>query len=61
MALWKALVDPAYFQGNVTYYLKQRQTGAVLTEEYASRIGADRYARDAMATVRYAREVYGQA
>ena len=33
MALWKALVDPAYFQGNVTYYLKQRQTGAVLTED----------------------------
>lgn len=33
VALWKALVDPAYFQGNVTYYLKQRQTGAVLTED----------------------------
>lgn len=33
--------------------------GAVLTEEYAARIGADCYAKDAMATVRYAREVYG--
>lgn len=31
--LWKALVDPAYFQGNVTYYLKQKETGAVLTED----------------------------
>lgn len=28
--------------------------GAVLTEEYAKRIGADKYAADAMATVRYA-------
>ncbi len=33
--------------------------GAVLTEEYAARIGADCYAKDAMATVRYARAVYG--
>lgn len=33
VALWKALVDPAYFQGNVTYYLKQKETGAVLTED----------------------------
>ena len=40
--------------------VKEVVGGAVLTEEYASRIGADRYARDAMATVRYAREVYGQ-
>ena len=31
--------------------------GAVLTEDYAVRIGADRYAKDAMATVRYAEEV----
>ena len=31
--------------------------GAVLTEEYASRIGADAYGRDAMATVRYAERV----
>ena len=28
--------------------------GAVLTEEYAVSIGADKYARDAMETVRYA-------
>ena len=31
--------------------------GAVLTREYAERIGADRYARDAMDTVRYAEEI----
>lgn len=31
--LWKALVDPAYFQGNVTYYLRQRSTGIAETEE----------------------------
>ena len=28
--------------------------GAVLTEEYAAMIGADKYAADAMETVRYA-------
>lgn len=31
--------------------------GAVLTQEYADSIGADRYCRDAMETVRYAEEV----
>ena len=31
--------------------------GAVLTEEYAAAIGADRYARDAMEAVRYAEEI----
>ena len=31
--------------------------GAVLTEEYAASIGADRYCRDAMASVKYAQEV----
>ncbi len=31
--------------------------GAVLTEEYAYQIGADRYAKDAMATVRYLEEI----
>lgn len=31
--------------------------GAVLTEEYARMIGADKYARDAMETVRYAEEI----
>ena len=33
--------------------------GAVLNAEYAERIGADKYAKDAMETVRYAEEVYG--
>ena len=31
--------------------------GAVLTKEYADKIGADRYCKDAMETVRYAEEV----
>ncbi|MGN1048335.1 MAG: homocysteine S-methyltransferase family protein [Eubacteriales bacterium] len=31
--------------------------GAVLTKEYADRIGADKYAKDAMESVRYAEEV----
>ena len=31
--------------------------GAVLTEEYAAAIGADKYAKDAMATVRYAESI----
>lgn len=31
--------------------------GAVLTEEYANKIGADKYAKDAMETVRYAQSV----
>ncbi len=33
--------------------------GAVLNQEYADMIGADKYARDAMDTVRYAEEVFG--
>ena len=33
--------------------------GAVLTQDYADAIGADKYARDAMETVRYAEEVDG--
>ncbi|MBQ3202138.1 MAG: homocysteine S-methyltransferase family protein [Clostridia bacterium] len=33
--------------------------GAVLTAEYAAKIGADKYAADAMATVRYAEEIMG--
>ena len=33
--------------------------GAVLTQEYADQIGADCYAKDAMATVRYADQVFG--
>jgi 5-methyltetrahydrofolate--homocysteine methyltransferase len=32
--------------------------GAVLTEEYARRIGADCYVKDAMASVRYAQQVF---
>ena len=31
--------------------------GAVLTEDYARKIGADRYAKDAMGCVRYAQEI----
>ena len=34
--------------------------GAVLTEDYARKIGADFYGRDAMATVAIARKVFGQ-
>lgn len=34
--------------------------GAVLTEEYAAQIGADKYARDAMETVRYGESIYVQ-
>ena len=33
--------------------------GAVLTADYAAQIGADRYAKEAMDTVRYADEVFG--
>ena len=35
--------------------------GAVLTAEYAERIGAHCYAKDAMATVHFAQQVYSQA
>ena len=31
--------------------------GAVLTQEYADKIGADKYAKDALATVRYAEQI----
>lgn len=34
--------------------------GAVLTKAYAEKIGADRYCKDAMESVRYAKEVFGQ-
>ena len=33
--------------------------GAVLTQEYADMVGADKYAKDAMDAVRYAAEVFG--
>lgn len=35
--------------------------GAVLTEGYAKQIGADAYCKDAVASVKYAREVFAQA
>ena len=35
--------------------------GAVLTPDYAAQIGADRYAREAMDTVRYANEIFKDA
>lgn len=35
--------------------------GAVLTQEYADKIGADKYAKDAMETVRYAEKITKQA
>ncbi len=34
--------------------------GAVMTQEYADKIGADAYAKDAMATVRYADSIFEQ-
>jgi 5-methyltetrahydrofolate--homocysteine methyltransferase len=34
--------------------------GAVLTEEYAASIGADKYAKDAMDGVRYAEKIYSE-
>jgi 5-methyltetrahydrofolate--homocysteine methyltransferase len=33
--------------------------GAVLTKEYADTMGADKYAKDAMETVRFAEETIG--
>ena len=33
-----------------------QELGKVLTEEYANKIGADKYAKDAMDAVRYAEE-----
>ncbi|MDD6033840.1 MAG: cobalamin-dependent protein, partial [Oscillospiraceae bacterium] len=34
--------------------------GAVMTQEYADQIGADHYSRDAMGSVHYAEEVFGE-
>ena len=42
-----------------TPWVKVMVGGAVLTKEYAETIGADRYCRDAMASVNYAEEVFG--
>ena len=39
-------------------YCKVVVGGAVLTQEYADKIGADKYAKDAMETVRYAEEIF---
>jgi len=33
VALWKALVEPAYFQGNVDYYLKNRGQSVVTDDD----------------------------
>lgn len=41
-------------------WVKVMVGGAVLTEEYARTIDADRYCRDAMASVNYAQEVFGK-
>ena len=41
-----------------TPWVKIMVGGAVLTEEYAETIGADRYCKDAMASVNYAEEIF---
>ncbi|MBQ8342664.1 MAG: homocysteine S-methyltransferase family protein [Clostridia bacterium] len=41
-----------------TPWVKIMVGGAVLTEEYAKKIGADGYGKDAMASVRFAEEIY---
>ena len=33
MELWKALADPAYFQGNVDYYIKNRGQTTVTDDD----------------------------
>ena len=53
VALWKALVDPAYFQGNVTYYLKQKESGVVQTEDGGS-IPFHALANGSLGTLEYA-------
>ena len=35
--------------------------GAVMNEDYAAQIGADYYAKDAMATVNYSNEIFEKA
>ena len=40
-------------------WVKIMTGGAVMTKEYSDMIGADRYCKDAMSSVRYAEEVYG--
>lgn len=41
-------------------YCKVVVGGAVLTKEYADKMGADKYAKDAMETVRYADEIFNR-
>lgn len=43
-----------------TPWVKIMVGGAVLTEEYAEKLGADGYGKDAMAAVRFAERVYAQ-
>ena len=43
-----------------TPWVKIMVGGAVLTEEYAKKIGADGYGKDAMASVRFAENVYAE-
>ena len=42
-------------------WVKVMVGGAVLTEDYAKTIDADRYCKDAMASVKYAEEVFGRS
>ena len=63
------LPDGVYASQAETYYVKNGESrtrdgalaggGAVLTQEYADSIGADCYAKDAMATVHFADSVFG--
>ena len=46
------------FRGDKAPWCKTVVGGAVLTQEYADKIGADKYAKDAMEAVRYAQEYY---
>ena len=64
-SLQQGKVNPLHLMSNLSKALREKLPsvkvvvgGAVLTEEYSARIGADKYAPDAMATVRYATEVY---
>ena len=41
-------------------YCKVMVGGAVLTEEYAAEIGADKYCKDANKSAKYAEEVFAQ-
>ena len=45
------------FKDYLKNWCKSVVGGAVLTKEYAEKIGADKYAKDAMESVRYAEEI----